>query len=103
MSTASGRVKGKPSVKALRKKAFGSFAVIVDEMRARMISGGTLMGFPAKVQLIQRKDSQQWYINFPSAVAQAREFQRGEIVEWIVEDKNRLFFFSIVARFPRRR
>ena len=44
------------------------------------------MGFPTKVQLIQRKDSQQWYINFPSAVAQAMEFQRGEIVEWIVED-----------------
>jgi hypothetical protein len=48
------------------------------------------MGFPTKVQLIQRKESQQWYINFPSAVAQAMEFQRGEIVEWIVEDKNRL-------------
>src|SRR5271168_5337323 len=49
-----------------------------------------LMGFPAKVQLIQRKDSQQWYINFPSAVAQAMEFTRGEVAEWIVEDKNRL-------------
>jgi hypothetical protein len=48
------------------------------------------MGFPTKVQLIQRKESQQWYINFPSAVAQAMEFQRGEIVEWVVEDKNRL-------------
>jgi hypothetical protein len=48
------------------------------------------MGFPTKVQLIQRKDSQQWYINFPSAVAQAMEFHRGEVVEWIVEDKNRL-------------
>ena len=48
------------------------------------------MGFPTKVQLIQRKDSQQWYINFPSAVAQALEFTRGEVVEWIVEDKNRL-------------
>ena len=45
------------------------------------------MGFPTKVQLIQRKDSQQWYINFPSAVAQAMEFTRGEVVEWIVEDK----------------
>ncbi len=48
------------------------------------------MGFPTKVQLIQRKESQQWYINFPSVVAQAMEFQRGEVVEWIVEDKNRL-------------
>jgi hypothetical protein len=45
------------------------------------------MGFPTKVQLIQRKASEQWYINFPSALAQAMEFTRGEIVEWFVEDK----------------
>lgn len=48
------------------------------------------MGFPTKVQLIRRKDSQQWYINFPSAIAQAMEFTRGEIVEWIVEGKDQL-------------
>lgn len=48
------------------------------------------MGFPTKVQLIKRKASEQWYINFPSAVAQAMEFQRGETVEWIVEDKAQL-------------
>ncbi len=49
------------------------------------------MGFPTKVLLIRRKDSQQRYINFPSAVAQSMEFTRGAVVEWIVEDKNRLF------------
>jgi len=48
------------------------------------------MGFPTKVQIIKRKASEQWYINFPSAVAQAMEFERGEIVEWIVEDKTQL-------------
>lgn len=48
------------------------------------------MGFPTKVQLIKRQKSLQWYINFPSAVAQALEFDRGEIVEWIVEDKANL-------------
>jgi len=48
------------------------------------------MGFPTKVQLIKRKASEQWYINFPSAVAQAMEFEKGEVVEWIVEDKNQL-------------
>ena len=48
------------------------------------------MGFPTKVQLIQRQDSQQWYINFPSAIAQAMEFERGEIVEWLIEDKSQL-------------
>ncbi len=45
------------------------------------------MGFPTKVQLIKRKQSEQWYINFPSAIAQAMEFERGETVEWTIEDK----------------
>jgi len=48
------------------------------------------MGFPTKVQLIKRQKSEQWYINFPSAVAQAMEFNRGEVVEWIIEDKANL-------------
>jgi hypothetical protein len=45
------------------------------------------MGYPTKVQLIRRKKSEQWYINFPSAVAQAMDFERGETVEWFVEDR----------------
>ncbi len=48
------------------------------------------MGFRTKIQLIKRKKSQQWYVNFPSALAQAIEFDKGEIVEWIVENKNKL-------------
>ena len=48
------------------------------------------MGFPTKVQLIQRKASEQWYINFPSALAQAMDFARGETVEWSVEDRSLL-------------
>ena len=48
------------------------------------------MGYPTKVQLIQREASEQWYINFPSAVAQAMEFAKGELVEWIIEDKANL-------------
>jgi hypothetical protein len=48
------------------------------------------MGYPTKVQLIKRKASEQWYVNFPAAVAQAMEFERGETVEWFVEDKETL-------------
>ena len=48
------------------------------------------MGFPTKVQLIKRQASEQWYINFPSALALALEFSRGETVEWFVEDKGLL-------------
>ena len=48
------------------------------------------MGYPTKVQLIQRKESQQWYINFPAAVAQAMDFSKGEAVQWTVADKGHL-------------
>jgi hypothetical protein len=46
------------------------------------------MGYPTRVQLIRRKDSQQWYINFPAPIAQAMEFSKGEIVEWIIEGRD---------------
>lgn len=58
------------------------------------------MGFPTKVQLIKRKASEQWYINFPSAIAQAMEFARGETVEWIVEDKALLALRRLEAPTP---
>lgn len=48
------------------------------------------MGYPTKVQLIQRKDSQQWYINFPSPLAEAMQFQKGEVVEWFIQDNQYL-------------
>lgn len=48
------------------------------------------MGFPTKVQLINRQNSKQWYINFPSAVAQSCEFVKGEIVEWVIQDQQTL-------------
>lgn len=40
------------------------------------------MGFKTKIQLINRKNSQQWYINFPSACAQMMNFRKGEVMEW---------------------
>lgn len=48
------------------------------------------MGYSTKVQLIKRAKSEQYYINFPSAVAQAMEFDRGEVVEWLIDDHQRL-------------
>jgi hypothetical protein len=54
------------------------------------------MGYPTKVQLIKRKTSEQWYINFPAAVAQVCGFTRGEVVEWVLKDR-----FTLVLR--RRR
>jgi hypothetical protein len=48
------------------------------------------MGYPTKVQCIKRKQSEQWYISFPSALAKAMDFQQSEDVEWIISDKGHL-------------
>jgi antitoxin component of MazEF toxin-antitoxin module len=55
------------------------------------------MGYPTKVQLIRRKDSEQWYINFPAAIAQAMEFTKGETVEWVIQDRGRLLLNRVQA------
>lgn len=43
------------------------------------------MGYPTKIQLISRKKGNQWYVNFPNALAEAMNFEKGETVEWEVE------------------
>ena len=45
------------------------------------------MGCETKVQCIKRKRSEQWYVNFPAAIAHAMEFAQSELVEWIISNK----------------
>ncbi len=62
------------------------------------------MGYPTKVQCIKRKKSEQWYVNFPAAIAQAIEFQQGEVVEWLIDDHQRLVLNrSDQAVFPLKK
>lgn len=48
------------------------------------------MGYPTTVQLIARKSSEQWYVNFPAALARALDFEKGEVVTWTIETRRRL-------------
>jgi antitoxin component of MazEF toxin-antitoxin module len=48
------------------------------------------MGYPTTVQLIDRKKTEQWYVNFPAAIARAMDFEKGEVVEWTIENKRQL-------------
>ena len=48
------------------------------------------MGYITKVQVIKRAKSEQFYVNFPAAVAQAIEFAAGEEVEWLIDDHQNL-------------
>lgn len=49
------------------------------------------MGYSTKVQKISRKKgTDQWYINFPTPLAEAMDFEKGEKVYWHIEDKANL-------------
>ena len=48
------------------------------------------MGYPTTVQLISREKTEQWYVNFPAAVARALDFEKGEVVEWTIDTRRRL-------------
>ncbi|MBP7828397.1 MAG: hypothetical protein KA248_00620 [Kiritimatiellae bacterium] len=37
--------------------------------------------------MIDRKNSRQWYINFPAPIAQAMQFAKGEVCEWIIDNR----------------
>jgi bifunctional DNA-binding transcriptional regulator/antitoxin component of YhaV-PrlF toxin-antitoxin module len=50
-----------------------------------------MMGYISKVQVIQRGEkNRQYYFICPAPLAQALEIQKGEEIEWVVEDKQRL-------------
>ena len=49
------------------------------------------MGYQSIVQVIQRGGkNRQWYLICPSPLAQALEIEKGEVIEWVVEDKHTL-------------
>jgi len=46
------------------------------------------MGYLTRVQVIERaKGSRQFYIMCPSPLAEALELQKGEQIDWVVQDK----------------
>ena len=48
------------------------------------------MGNLTRVRHALRKNGEQWSIGLPAAVARAMEFEQGEIVEWVIVDKEEL-------------
>jgi len=49
------------------------------------------MGYLSKVQIIERANqTRQFYLICPAPLAEALELQKGETLEWVVEDRHTL-------------
>lgn len=46
------------------------------------------MGYKVKIQKVERPTNTSFYVNFPAAIAEAADVQKGEAMEWVVEDRN---------------
>ena len=48
------------------------------------------MGYLVKLQKVERPTNRSFYVNLPAALADAIELDKGEELEWFIEDKNTL-------------
>ncbi len=46
------------------------------------------MGYKVKIQKIERATNKTYYVNFPGAFADAIDLEKGEEMEWFIEDRN---------------
>lgn len=46
------------------------------------------MGHRIKIQRVERGVTKSFYVNFPATLAEAARIEKGEEMEWLVEDLN---------------
>jgi len=46
------------------------------------------MGLKVKMQKVERPTNKSFYINFPAAIADSVNIEKGETFEWLIEDRN---------------
>jgi len=46
------------------------------------------MGYRVKIQKVDRPTNTSFYINFPAVLAEAAGIEKGEEMEWLVENRN---------------
>lgn len=59
------------------------------------------MGYPVKLQKVERPTNRSYYVNIPAAVADSLSLAKGETFEWEVEDKNTLVLMRLKKRALR--
>ena len=60
-----------------------------------------VMGHIIKVQKVQRPTNRSFYLNLPTVLAEALDIQKGEQLQWSIEDKNTLILSRLKPKKPR--
>ena len=61
---------------------------MLEDLPLELFRKGVAMGYLSRVQVIERANNQrQFYLICPAPLAQALEMEKGETIEWIVQDQ----------------
>lgn len=58
------------------------------------------MGHKIKIQRVERGTTKSYYVNFPAALAEAAQIEKGEQLEWLVDDKNTFILRRVIPKKP---
>lgn len=59
-------------------------------------------GYVIKVQKVERPTNRSYYVNLPVVLAEAMEINKGEELQWLIEDKNTLLLCRVQRKLPRK-
>ncbi len=60
------------------------------------------MGYLIKLQKVERPTNRSYYVNLPVVLAEAMDLEKGEELEWVLEDKNTLLLVRKKKKMPRK-
>jgi hypothetical protein len=61
------------------------------------------MGYRVKIQKVERPSNRSFYLNFPMALAEALDVEKGETFEWSIEDRNTLIVKRVKPSKSKRK
>ena len=56
------------------------------------------MGHKIKIQRVERGTTKSYYVNFPAALAEAARIEKGEELEWLMEDRNTFLLRRVLPK-----
>ena len=60
------------------------------------------MGYKVKLQKISRPTNKSFFVSIPVVLVETMELEKGEMFEWVLEDKNHILLKRVKRRKPRK-
>lgn len=60
------------------------------------------MGYTVKIQKVERPTNRTYYVNLPVVIVEAINLEKGELLEWLIENKNTLVLQRVKTKSQKK-